>query len=352
MKLTTQDIKRIIKEELEKFLDEDLSLLRDMTPGDVLEYMRKELNGKTWFFWDLETIGFDGQITQYGAIAFKIDDIDGPIPSEPLATFDVNVELNQETLEKYVRQQDILNRAGEIVKDYEETGEITRELEFIMKAQEEKEAGRPYTVADMLEYTHYVSRDDDMNEYQAMDAFLAWVEDLGPNVVSVGHNIKTFDRNKIIKEAEALGIDTTAFEAIDIFDTVNFQRQVFKQIAQYQMEQGDERMARFFDEKEKEIKGEVQTIMSFNGKLQRMMDIYGPGPDYVQLHTAVDDTEQLITAFFNMYASVKELIETNEEVKNLTTGINVSRARKELGIKDIKEPMEISQALKQTKRGY
>lgn len=352
MKLTTQDIKRIIKEELEKFLDEDLSLLRDMTPGDVLEYMRKELNGKTWFFWDLETIGFDGQITQYGAIAFKIDDIDGPVPSEPLATFDVNVELNQETLEKYVRQQDILNRAGEIVKDYEETGKVTRELEFIMKAQEEKEAGRPYTVADMLEYTHYVSRDDDMNEYQAMDAFLAWVEDLGPNVVSVGHNIKTFDRNKIIKEGEALGIDTTAFEAIDIFDTVNFQRQVFKQIAQYQMEQGDERMARFFDEKQKEIKGEVQTIMSFNGKLQRMMDIYGPGPDYVQLHTAVDDTEQLITAFFNMYANVKELIETNEEVKNLTTGINVSRARKELGIKDIKEPMEISQALKQTKRGY
>ena len=75
MSITKQDIKRMIKEELKKVLVEDLSLLRDMTPGDVLEYMRRELNGKTWFFWDLESIGFDGQITQYGAIAFKIDDL-------------------------------------------------------------------------------------------------------------------------------------------------------------------------------------------------------------------------------------------------------------------------------------
>ena len=347
MKITKQDIKRIIKEELEKVLDEDLSLLRDMTPGDVLEYMRKELNGKTWFFWDLETIGFDGQITQYGAIAFKIDDIDGPAPTEPIVEFDVNVALNEETLQKYVKQQDILNRAAEIVQQYEETDQVTSELEFILKAQQEKEEGRPYTVADMLEYTNYQTREDDRDEFEAMEEFLAWVEDLGPNVVSVGHNIKTFDRNKIIKEGEKLGIDTTAFEQIDIFDTVNFQRQVFKQIAQYQMEQGDEKMARFFDEKEKEIKGEVQTIMAFNGKLQRMMDIYGPGPDYVQLHTAIDDTKQLITAFFNMYAEVKEMIETNEKVKNLTIGINISRAQKELGTKDIKDPLEISKATQQ-----
>jgi len=347
MKIARQQIMNIIKEELERFLDEDLSLLRDMTPGDVLEYMRNELNGKTWFFWDLETIGFDGQITQYGAIAFKIDDIDGPAPKEPIAEFDVNVALNEETLEKYVKEQAMFKNAEQIFDEYERTGERTKELDFLVKAQEEKEAGRPYTVADMLEYTHYVSRDDDMNEHEAMDAFLAWVEDLGPNVVSVGHNIKTFDRNKIIKEGESLGIDTTAFEAIDIFDTVNFQRQVFKQIAQYQMDQGDPKMARFFDEKEKELKGEVKKVMTFNGKLQRMMDVYGPGPEYIQLHTAIDDTRQLITAFFNMYADVKELIETNEKVKNLTTGVSASRAQKELGVKGIKDPMDISKAIKQ-----
>jgi len=351
MKITKQDIKRILREELRKVLTEDLSLVRDMTPGDVLEYMRKELNGKTWFFWDLESIGFDGQITQYGAIAFKIDNIDGPIPTEPIAEFDINVALNEVTLEKHVVQQDIFNRAEKIFDEYEATGRVTREVDFLLKAQKEKEEGRPYTIADMIGYTNYKTRPDDRNEYEAMDEFLAWVEALGPNVVSVGHNIKSFDRNKIIKEGQKLGIDTSAFEQIDIFDTVNFQRQVLKQIAQYQMEQGDPRMTRFFDGKEKEIKGEVKTIMTFNGKLQRMMDVYGPGPDYIQLHTAIDDTRQLITAFFNMYADVKDLIMTNEKIKNLSSAINVPRAQKELGTKDIKDPINISQALKQRKRG-
>jgi hypothetical protein len=351
MTITKKDVMKMIKEELKKVLIEDLSLLRDMTPGDVLEYMRRELNGKTWFFWDLESIGFDGQITQYGAIAFKIDDIDGPVPEEPIAEFDVNVALNQETLEKYIMQKDMLDRAEEIFDEYERTGQITREVDFLLKAQKEKEEGRPYTVADMLEYTNYQTREDDKDEYEAMKEFLAWVEALGPNVVSVGHNIKTFDRNKIIKEGEALGIDTTSFQQIDIFDTVNFQRQVLKGIAEYEASKGDRRLVKFFDEKEKEVNGEIKTIISFNGKLQRMMDVYGPGPDYIQLHTAIDDTRQLITAFFNMYAHVKEIITTSDEVANLSSSINVSRAQRELGTKDIKEPMEISQALKQTKRG-
>ena len=351
MAITKKDIMKMIKEELKQVLFEDLSLLRDMTPGDVLEYMRKELNGKIWFFWDLETIGFDGQITQYGAIAYKIEDIDGPIPTKPLARFDVNVALNEETLEKHIAEQDILKRADKIFNDFQKSGERTREIDFLLKVQEKQKEGSPFTVADMIGYTNYVTRPDDRTEVEAMEEFLAWVKALGPNVVSVGHNIKSFDRNKIIKEGEALGIDTTAFQQIDIFDTVNFQRQVFKQIAEYQMQQGDPRMARFFDEKEKEIKGEVKKIMIFNGKLQRMMDVYGPGPDYVQLHTAVDDTKQLITAFFNMYKEVKDLITTNEKIRNLTSRIDVSRAQKELGTKDIKDPIEISKALKRTKRG-
>ena len=169
----------------------------------------------------------------------------------------------------------------------------------------------------MIGYTNYVTRPDDRTEVQAMEEFLAWVKALGPNVVSVGHNIKSFDRNKIIKEGEKLKIDTSAFEKIDIFDTVNFQRQVFKQIAEYQMEQGDSRMARFFDGKIKKIEDQEKTIMVFNGKLQRMMDVYGPGPDYIQLHTAIDDTRQLIAAFFNMYREVKDLIATNEISKEL-----------------------------------
>jgi hypothetical protein len=109
-------------------------------------------------------------------------------------------------------------------------------------------------------------------------------------------------------------------------------------------------MSRFFDEKEKEIKGEIKSIVTFNGKLQRMMDVYGPGPDYIQLHTAIDDTRQLITAFFNMYAEVKELIMTNEEIKNLSKNINISRAQKELGTKDIQDPIDISRAIKKSRR--
>ena len=139
MKITKQDIKRIIKEELKKVLDEDISLLRDMTHQDVLEYMRRELNGKTWFFWDLESIGFDGQITLYGAIAYKIVDIDGSAPIEPIAEFDGNVALNQETLEKYVMQKDMLDRAKENFDEDERTGQITREVDFLLKAQKEKE---------------------------------------------------------------------------------------------------------------------------------------------------------------------------------------------------------------------
>ena len=115
------------------------------------------------------------------------------------------------------------------------------------------------------------------------------------------------------------------------------------------MQQNNPKMARFFDEKEKEIKGEMKTITVFNGKLQRMMDIYGPGPDYIQLHTAIDDTRQLITAFFNMYHDVRELVMASDELKGLSTNINVPRAQKELGSKEIQNPIDISSAIRKAR---
>ena len=48
---------------------------------------------------------------------------------------------------------------------------------------------------------------------------------------------------------------------------------------------------------------------------------------------------------------LKDLITTNEKIRNLSSAINVSRAQKELGTKDIKDPIEISKALKRTERG-
>ena len=52
-----------------------------------------------------------------------------------------------------------------------------------------------------------------------------------------------------------------------------------------------------------------------------------------------------------MYREVKDLITTNEKIRNLSTAINIARAQKELGTKDLKDPIEISKALKRTERG-
>ena len=108
-------------------------------------------------------------------------------------------------------------------------------------------------------------------------------------------------------------------------------------------------MMRFFDEKEKTIKGEMKKVMAFNGKLQRMMDVYGPGESYIQLHTAIDDTRQLITAFFNMYKEVREMVQ-DPTIGQMTIGIDMKRAQKELGSKDIDDPLEMSRTLSQHRR--
>ena len=353
MSITRKDVMKMIKEELKKVLMEDYSILRDMTPGDAVAYMERELNGKTWVFWDLETIGFGGQITQYGAIAYKIDDLAGEIPQQPLSTFDVNVSLNQETLKRHRDEQRVLANQDQLDNQFEEEWEMgnttSEDYELLTTIRKQHAKERLYTVQDMIDYTHYEATEKDVDQETALIMFLDWIEDLGNNVLSVGHNIKTFDRKKIILEGDNFGIDTTDFEQLDIFDTVNFQRQLFKRLAQHQMEQGDQKMMRFFDEKEKTIKGEVKKVMAFNGKLQRMMDVYGPGEGYVQLHTAIDDTKQLITAFFNMYKEVREMIQ-DPSIGQMTTGIQAKRAQKELERKDITDPAEISQALSDFRR--
>jgi hypothetical protein len=353
MSITRKDIMKMIKEELKKVLMEDYSILRDMTPGDAVAYMERELNGKTWVFWDLESIGFGGQITQYGAIAYKIDDLTGEIPQQPLSTFEANVSLNQETIKKHIWEQGVLSRAEETYHNEEEAylmgDDVSDEFNLVLSYNKAKETGRPYTVQDMIDYTHYETTENDHDQRTALVLFLDWIKGLGDNVLSVGHNIKTFDRKKIILEGENFDVDTRDFQQLDIFDTVNFQRQLFKRLAQHQMEQGNQKMMRFFDEKEKTIKGEVKKVMAFNGKLQRMMDVYGPGEGYVQLHTAIDDTRQLIAAFFNMYREVREMVQ-DPSIGQMTTGIQAKRAQKELERKDITDPLEISQALSNFRR--
>jgi hypothetical protein len=353
MSITRKDIMKMIKEELKAVLMEDYSILRDMTPGDAVAYMERELNGKTWVFWDLETIGFGGQITQYGAIAYKIEDLAGEIPQQPLSTFDVNVSLNKETLRRHQDEQRVLRNQQQLDDEFEEEWEMgnntSEDYELLTTIRKMHAKERLYTVQDMIDYTHYEPTENDHDQRTALILFLDWIRSLGDNVLSVGHNIKTFDRKKIILEGEESGVDTKDFQQLDIFDTVNFQRQLFKKLAQHQMEQGDQKMMRFFDEKEKTIRGEAKKVMTFNGKLQRMMDVYGPGEGYVQLHTAIDDTRQLITAFFNMYREVREMVQ-DPAIGQMTTGIQAKRAQKELGSKDVSDPFEISRTLSDFRR--
>ena len=353
MKITRQDLRRIIKEELQTVMDEDYSMLSNMTPGDALAYIEENLNGKTWVFWDLETIGFKGQITQYGALAFKIEDIAGPAPSKPVSSFEVNVALSDATKEQMAKEEALVARADEIynaeIDAYRAEQEVSDEFKFIRSMKKAHENGRPHTVKDMLDYTHHVPSESDMDEKEALQQFVDWFTGLGDNILSAGHNIISFDRRRIIAEGQRLGVDTSVFEDLDVFDTLKFQRELMQNVAREMMERGDEKMTKFFHETEKKIKGEIKKVMAFNGKLQKMMDLYGPGPDYVQLHTAVDDTKQLVEAFFKIYADVKKFVE-NPEIGDMTRYINVKKGQKELGRKDLEDPRDISRAISDFRR--
>ena len=343
MKISKQDLRQIIKEELEKVLDEDYSMLSDMTPNDALAYIEENLNGRTWVFWDLETIGFDGQITQYGAVAYKIDDISGPAPTSPTDTFSINVSLGQQTLDRSSREEELLSRADDIMAGGDEGSD---DYKFINSWKKAQEHGRPHTVQDMLKYTHYSATENDMEEASALQSFMDWFANLQGPLVSVGHNIKSFDRRRIIEEGKRLGVDTSAFEDIDIFDTINFQRNLFQLIAK-ELRHDHEKMSKFFYEYKDKISGELKS--GFTSPLQKMIDAYGPGPDYVQLHTAIDDTEQLVTAFFNIYKEVKELTGGDENLGSMTGHINTKRANKEMGT-DLQDPSEISKAISKFRR--
>lgn len=355
MKVDGKTLRRIIKEEIEAVLDEDYSQISNMTPGDALAYMEEHLNGRTWVFWDLETIGFKGQITQYGALAFKIEDLSGPAPTEPIDSFQMNVKLSNSTLETMQKQEEILSRADEIynaeIDAYENGDEVSSDFKLVRSAFAAKKAGRPYTVRDMLEYTQHVPSETDVEERDALQLFVDWFTNLEGPLVSAGHNIMSFDRRRIMEEGERLGIDVSVFADLDTFDTLNFQKELFQHIARDRMEKGHEGFEAFFTAAQKKVKGELQDYMKFSGKLQTMMNSpYGPGPDYVQLHTAVDDTKQMVNAFFRIYAHVREMLEGDESLAGMTSHINVGKARKELGDKNISDPIDISRATSQFRR--
>jgi hypothetical protein len=354
MKISRQDLRRVIKEELQAVMDEDYSKLSNMTPGDALTYMEENLNGRTWVFWDLESIGLTGQITQYGALAFKIEDLSGPAPTEPISSFEMNVQLNEQTLADQQKERELLSREDGIynaeIDTYNEGGEVSDDFNFIRRVRKAREQDRPYTVDDMLDYTQHTPAESDVEEKEALEAFIEWFTGLEGPLLSAGHNIVSFDRRRILEEGERLNVDVSVFEQLDVFDTLNFQRELFQHVARDRMDKGHEGFEAFFTAAQKKVKGELRDYMKFSGRLQTMMNSpYGPGPDYVQLHTAVDDTRQMVNAFFKIYAHIREMLE-DDDVAGMTSHINVRRARRELGDKKISDPIDISRATSQFRR--
>ena len=55
----------MIKEELKRVLLEDLSLVTDMTPSDILEYA-KTVEWKNLVFWDLEQLALRDKLHNMG----------------------------------------------------------------------------------------------------------------------------------------------------------------------------------------------------------------------------------------------------------------------------------------------
>lgn len=290
MRIDQQTIRRIIKEELEAVLDEDLSNLGFISPNAALKFMKDELNGKTWVFWDLETIGFDGQITQFAAFSYKIEDISKPPPADYHDSIVIKCSLNPETLEQQAMEREQLKDPNS---------------ELSIKKQKMKEKGQdfPVTVDDMLAYTHYDDfepGEEEMQEQQALIKFVDWFNSQ-ENKVSVGHNIMSFDRRRIIQLCNKYGIDSTAFADIDIFDTVLFSRTLFKKAMTDAAEKGDKQAEAMYVASE-----EGKRYMSM--KLQQLMNVFGD-PNRIQLHTADDDTKQLVDVFFTIYRKVEEVLE-------------------------------------------
>ena len=279
MTFTKEEVIKLIIEEVRKIQSEDLSRLNFLTPQAALSFMRQELSNKTLVFFDLETVGFAGQITQVAAFTYKIKNLDSAPPASPKDEFLAKIELSQDTLDlqdwERKNQRDVLYR--------------------------KKNWKRYSTVDDMLKYTHYDSFIPDFEplpEQQVIADFFEWISGID-NAVLVGHNIKSFDLSRLLKRAKEFRIPTAQFEKSDIFDTRSFAETIFKNsllIARNYNDEVANELIEFTEEQK----------IKFNGKLDKLMKIFNDS-SREQLHTADDDTKQLVDVFFAMYKKILSL---------------------------------------------
>ena len=290
MRFTRKHVLKMIIQEIRKIQKENLSKLNFLTPDAALRFMRKELHGKTLVFFDLETMGFAGQITQVAAFSYKIGSLDGQPPEEPSNEFLAKIKLDEETLE--LQRWERVN-----------PGEVARR-----KAKWKRYS----TVDDMLKYTHYDSFIPDfepLGEAQVISDFFKWVSGI-ENAVLVGHNIKSFDLSRLMKRSKKFGINTSEFFKSDIFDTRTFTETIFRNVMLIASNYDDEIASDLIEYTEEQK-------LKFNGKLDKLMKIFNDSSKE-QLHTADDDTKQLVSVFFAMYKKILSLEEEhgNGEFKN------------------------------------
>jgi len=367
MKITKQDIKRMIKEELKKVLLEDISPVPNMNPRDALQFMREELEGKTLIFWDLETISgmtkekylppelqertYSGQITQIGATAYEIESLDDD-PAQALVgePFERKVILTPDTLMQQAFEREQL-------KDPESS--------FSRLAARQPDA--PITVDKTLQFTHHSDLDlEDVDEADALIEYFNWLDSFD-NKVLLGHNIITFDNQFLKKRVEYLaetledkqkvaqlvsGYDS--FYDNDFFDTLKFTRYLFKQVITMLNSYEDPIAAQFFDPETNQKKIQQGITQKFTSKLSRLMQVYAK--DAIQLHTAADDTRQLVNVFFKMYQTIKTAQQNPDYARQMASPhhTNPIKAAKQLFPDDLEKqksvrdlaPDEISRMLK------
>lgn len=316
MAITKQDIKRIIKEELKKVLMEDISPIPNMNPRDALEFMEEMLEGKTLIFWDLETVSgmtrekylppelqertYSGQITQIGATAYEIETLDDD-PAQALVgePFERKVILTPDTLMQQAFEREQL-------KDPESP--------FSKLVARQPDA--PITVDKTLLFTHHKDLAiEDVNEADALIQYFDWLDSFD-NKVLLGHNIITFDNQFLKKRVEYLANTLedkqkvaqlvsgyNSFYDNDFFDTLKFTRYLFKNVITMLNAYEDPTAAQFFDPETNQKRIEKGITQKFTSKLSRLMQVYAK--DAIQLHTAADDTKQLVNVFFKMYQTMK-----------------------------------------------
>lgn len=190
--------------------------------------------------------------------------------------------------------------------------------------KKQKHPDRPFTVDDMLAYTHYDDFEPDaelMPEEEALKAFVAWFNSQ-EDKISVGHNILSFDRKRIIEQCSKYGIDSSAFEEIDIFDTVRFARTLFKKAMMDAAQRGDEQAEKMYVVSEK---GKKKMSM----KLEHLMNVFGD-PNRIQIHTADDDTKQLVDVFFRIYKKVENVLEANPKSFNMVDKKDIHKLSKQI----------------------